>query len=72
MVRLLLCWTLQNAFIYDAISRLEKAAEQGSAIAAAVEGVERQLGESQRKVSPFGFEDVTFRFRRCDLPVSKM
>uniref|UniRef100_J3NBR0 CBS domain-containing protein n=2 Tax=Oryza brachyantha TaxID=4533 RepID=J3NBR0_ORYBR len=30
--------------LYDAISRLEKAAEQGSAIAAAVEGVERQLG----------------------------
>ena len=30
--------------LYDAISRMEKAAEQGSAIAAAVEGVERQLG----------------------------
>lgn len=30
--------------LYDAISRLEKAAEQGSALAAAVEGVERQLG----------------------------
>lgn len=30
--------------LYDAISRLEKAAEKGSAIAAAVEGVERQLG----------------------------
>ncbi|KQJ89233.1 hypothetical protein BRADI_4g24320v3 [Brachypodium distachyon] len=30
--------------MYDAISRLEKAAEQGSALAAAVEGVERQLG----------------------------
>uniref|UniRef100_A0A8R7UFT6 CBS domain-containing protein n=1 Tax=Triticum urartu TaxID=4572 RepID=A0A8R7UFT6_TRIUA len=30
--------------LYDAIARLEKAAEQGSAIAAAVEGVERQLG----------------------------
>ncbi|KAM2152160.1 hypothetical protein ACFX1R_046517 [Malus domestica] len=30
--------------LYDAISRLEKAAEQGSAIAAAVEGVERQMG----------------------------
>lgn len=30
--------------LYDAISRLKKAAEQGSAIAAAVEGVERQLG----------------------------
>lgn len=30
--------------LYDAISRLEKAAEQGSAQAAAVEGVERQLG----------------------------
>jgi hypothetical protein len=32
--------------LYDAISRLEKAAEQGSAIAAAVEGVERQLGSN--------------------------
>lgn len=30
--------------LYDAIARLEKAAEQRSAIAAAVEGVERQLG----------------------------
>lgn len=32
--------------LYDAISRLEKAAEQGSALAAAVEGVERQLGSN--------------------------
>ncbi|KAL6641817.1 hypothetical protein ACP70R_019998 [Stipagrostis hirtigluma subsp. patula] len=32
--------------LYDAIARLEKAAEQGSAIAAAVEGVERQLGSN--------------------------
>uniref|UniRef100_A0A0E0JTY1 CBS domain-containing protein n=1 Tax=Oryza punctata TaxID=4537 RepID=A0A0E0JTY1_ORYPU len=31
-------------FLYDAISRMEKAAEQGSAIAAAMEGVERQWG----------------------------
>ncbi|KAM0883900.1 hypothetical protein ACQ4PT_031329 [Festuca glaucescens] len=30
--------------LYDAMSRLDKAAEQGSALAAAVEGVERQLG----------------------------
>uniref|UniRef100_A0A0D9XPI2 CBS domain-containing protein n=1 Tax=Leersia perrieri TaxID=77586 RepID=A0A0D9XPI2_9ORYZ len=30
--------------LYDAISRLEKTAEQGSALAAAVEGVERQMG----------------------------
>lgn len=30
--------------LYDAISRMEKAAEQGSAIAAAVEGAERQRG----------------------------
>ena len=30
--------------LYDAIARMEKAAEQGSAIAAAVEGVERQWG----------------------------
>jgi hypothetical protein len=29
-------------FLYDAIARMEKAAEQGSAIAAAIEGVERQ------------------------------
>ncbi|XP_061346836.1 CBS domain-containing protein CBSCBSPB3-like [Gastrolobium bilobum] len=32
--------------LYDAISRVEKAAEQGSAIAAAVEGVERQRGSN--------------------------
>ena len=32
--------------LYDAISRMEKAAEQGSAIAAAVEGVERQWGNN--------------------------
>ncbi|XP_074307921.1 CBS domain-containing protein CBSCBSPB3-like isoform X2 [Silene latifolia] len=32
--------------LYDAISRMEKAAEQGSAIAAAVEGVERQMGNN--------------------------
>lgn len=32
--------------LYDAISRMEKAAEQGSAIAAAVEGVERQWGST--------------------------
>ena len=30
--------------LYDAISRMEKAAQQGSAIAAAVEGIERQFG----------------------------
>ncbi|WOL15063.1 CBS domain-containing protein CBSCBSPB3 [Canna indica] len=32
--------------LYDAISRMEKAAEQGNAIAAAVEGVERQWGSN--------------------------
>lgn len=32
--------------LYDAIIRMEKAAEQGSAIAAAVEGVERHRGSS--------------------------
>ncbi|KDP23089.1 hypothetical protein JCGZ_00502 [Jatropha curcas] len=32
--------------LYDAISKMEKAAEQGSAIAAAVEGVERQWGSN--------------------------
>jgi hypothetical protein len=31
-------------FLYDAISRMEKAAEQGSTIAAAMEGVEREWG----------------------------
>ncbi|XP_062231775.1 CBS domain-containing protein CBSCBSPB3-like isoform X2 [Phragmites australis] len=31
-------------FLYDAISRMEKAVEQGSTIAAAMEGVERQWG----------------------------
>ena len=30
--------------LYDAISKMEKAVEQGSAIAAAVEGVEHQRG----------------------------
>ena len=30
--------------LYDAITRMERAAEQGSAIAAAVEGVERHRG----------------------------
>ncbi|KAF5203958.1 Cbs domain-containing protein cbscbspb3 [Thalictrum thalictroides] len=32
--------------LYDAIARMEKAAEQGSALAAAVEGVERQWGSN--------------------------
>ncbi|CAN1182934.1 CBS domain-containing protein CBSCBSPB3 [Linum perenne] len=32
--------------LYDAISRMEKAAEQGSSIATAVEGMERQLGHT--------------------------
>ncbi|KAF3439299.1 hypothetical protein FNV43_RR17575 [Rhamnella rubrinervis] len=32
--------------LYDAISRMEKAAEKGNAIAAAVEGVERQWGNN--------------------------
>ncbi|KAL6007670.1 CBS domain-containing protein cbscbspb3 [Asimina triloba] len=32
--------------LYDAIARMEKAAEKGSAIAAAVEGVERQFGSN--------------------------
>jgi hypothetical protein len=31
-------------FLYDAISRMEKAAEQGSAIAAAMQGIGRQWG----------------------------
>lgn len=39
--------------LYDAISRMEKAAEQGSAIAAAVEGVERQWGNSFSAPSAF-------------------
>ncbi|XP_047963496.1 CBS domain-containing protein CBSCBSPB3-like isoform X1 [Salvia hispanica] len=39
--------------LYDAISRMEKAAEQGSAIAAAVEGVERQFGSSLSASSSF-------------------
>jgi hypothetical protein len=30
--------------LYDAIARMEKAAEKGDAIAAAVEGVEREWG----------------------------
>ncbi|CAH9109866.1 unnamed protein product [Cuscuta europaea] len=39
--------------LYDAISRMEKAAEQGTAIAAAVEGVERQWGNSLAAPSAF-------------------
>ncbi|KAG0499708.1 hypothetical protein HPP92_004399 [Vanilla planifolia] len=39
--------------LYDAISRMEKAAEQGSAIAAAVEGVERQFGSNFSGPSAF-------------------
>ncbi|GAB2277273.1 CBS domain-containing protein cbscbspb3 [Dionaea muscipula] len=39
--------------LYDAISRMEKAAEQGSAIAAAVEGVERQQGANF--TAPYAF-----------------
>ncbi|KAL7141926.1 hypothetical protein ABFS83_08G087800 [Erythranthe nasuta] len=39
--------------LYDAISRMEKAAEQGSAIAAAVEGVERQFGTNFAAPSAF-------------------
>ncbi|CAL5323986.1 hypothetical protein CsSME_00002880 [Camellia sinensis var. sinensis] len=39
--------------LYDAISRMEKAAEQGSAIAAAVEGVERQWGSNFSAPSAF-------------------
>ncbi|KAG2716083.1 hypothetical protein I3760_03G107600 [Carya illinoinensis] len=38
--------------LYDAISRMEKAAEHGSAIAAAVEGVERQWGNFS---APYAF-----------------
>ncbi|KAG8053864.1 hypothetical protein GUJ93_ZPchr0001g31912 [Zizania palustris] len=40
-------------FLYDAISRMEKAAEQGSAIAAAMEGVERQWGNDFRGPQAF-------------------
>ncbi|KAG6517232.1 hypothetical protein ZIOFF_020612 [Zingiber officinale] len=39
--------------MYDAISKMEKAAEQGSAIAAAVEGVERQWGNNLS--APYAF-----------------
>ncbi|KAG8373669.1 hypothetical protein BUALT_Bualt11G0048500 [Buddleja alternifolia] len=39
--------------LFDAISRMEKAAEQGSAIAAAVEGVERQFGSNFSAPSAF-------------------
>ncbi|CAN1216145.1 CBS domain-containing protein CBSCBSPB3 [Linum perenne] len=37
--------------LYDAISRMEKAAEQGSSIATAVEGMERQLGHTASQYS---------------------
>ncbi|CAN8254666.1 unnamed protein product [Cochlearia groenlandica] len=39
--------------LYDAISRMEKAAEQGSALAAAVEGVEKQWGSGYS--APYAF-----------------
>lgn len=39
--------------LYDAIARMEKAAEQGSAIAAAVEGVERQMGNNMSAPTAF-------------------
>ncbi|MED6197815.1 CBS domain-containing protein cbscbspb3 [Stylosanthes scabra] len=39
--------------LYDAISRMEKAAQQGSAIAAAVEGVELQRGSNGSAASAF-------------------
>ncbi|XP_073044769.1 CBS domain-containing protein CBSCBSPB3-like [Primulina eburnea] len=39
--------------LYDAISRMEKAAEQGSAMAAAVEGVERQFRSNFSAPSAF-------------------
>ncbi|CAN6929776.1 unnamed protein product [Brassica oleracea] len=39
--------------LYDAISRMEKAAEQGSALAAAVEGVEKQWGAGYS--APYAF-----------------
>ncbi|XP_038682313.1 CBS domain-containing protein CBSCBSPB3-like isoform X1 [Tripterygium wilfordii] len=42
--------------LYDAISRMEKAAEQGSAIAAAVEGVERQCGSNFS--APYAFMET--------------
>lgn len=32
--------------LYDAIARMEKAAEKGNAMAAALEGVERQFGNN--------------------------
>jgi hypothetical protein len=49
--------------LYDAIARLEKAAEQGSAIAAAVEGVERQLGGNFTGLAIYIF---IFNFNFCD------
>ncbi|CAM6092270.1 unnamed protein product [Calypogeia fissa] len=39
--------------LYDAIARMERAAEKGNAIAAAVEGVERQWGNNQAAPSSF-------------------
>ncbi len=40
--------------LYDAIARMERAAEKGSAIAAAVEGVERQWGQNLTGTWPIG------------------
>ncbi|KAL4183508.1 hypothetical protein AMTRI_Chr11g98590 [Amborella trichopoda] len=53
--------------LYDAISRMERAAEQGSAIAAAVEGVERQWGSNFS--APYAFIE-TLRERMFKPPLS--
>lgn len=49
--------------LYDAISRMEKAAEQGSAIAAAVEGVERQWGSNLSGCITYWICNVLFLYR---------
>lgn len=48
--------------LYDAISRLERAAEKGKAIAAAVEGVEKQWGTSASGPNTF-IETLRDRFK---------
>jgi hypothetical protein len=59
--------------LYDAIARMERAAEKGNAIAAAVEGIERQWGNGQGgeyfmlfSLFSFTFQDSSIGKRPCD------
>lgn len=52
--------------LYDAISRLEKAAEQGSVLSSAVEGVERQFSGIHNVVSALA-SSMLFSFLSPDV-----